>query len=270
MDEKKVDEAVLYEEIDDGKIVKITFNKPERRNLMDPDIISGLTSALDRVIASKNVRCVIITGSGNSFCAGADFSTLQNFASESGLTGPAGMREGIRMFYDAFMKVLDVEQPVIAGINGYAIGGGLAFALLCDIRIALTTAKLAANFARVGIHPGMGITYTLPRAVGLERASELLFTARFITGEEAEKIGLVSKAVPPEKLDEEVLSTARQIAENAPYIIKLTKKILRREFLVKAHSEIEAFAQAICSQMEDAIEGVRAFFEKRKPEFKGK
>ena len=263
-------EPVLYEEFDEGKIVKITLNKPERRNLMDPEIISGIVSALDRVISSRDVRCVIITGSGKAFCAGADFSTLQSFASESGLTGAAGMREGIRRFYDAFMKVLEVEQPVIASINGYAIGGGLAFALLCDIRVASTSAKLAANFAKVGIHPGMGITYTLPRAIGLERASELLFTGRFISAEEAEKIGLISRAVPPEKLEEEVLMLAREISENAPYVIKLTKKILRREFHVRAHSEIEALAQSICSQMEDAVEGVRAFFEKRKPDFKGK
>ncbi len=262
--------AVLFEEIDGGRIVKITFNKPERRNLMDPDIVDGLISALDKVMLSSEVRCVIITGSGNSFCAGADFSTLQKFASESGHTGAAGAREGIMRFYMSFMKVIDVEVPVIASINGYAIGGGLAFALLCDIRLASRDAKLSANFARVGIHPGMGITYTLPRLIGLERASELLFTAKFITGEEAERIGLVSHAFPPEKLEDETLSMARQIADNAPYVLKLTKKILRREFYVRAHSEIEAMAQAICSQMEDAIEGVRAFFEKRKPDFKGK
>ncbi|GBD04066.1 Short-chain-enoyl-CoA hydratase [bacterium HR19] len=263
-------QAVLYEELKEGKIIKITFNKPERRNLMDPEIIAGLSEAIEKVKSSRNARCVIVTGSGNSFCAGADFSTLQQFASESGLYGAAGVREGIMKFYNAFMKILEVEQPVIASINGYAIGGGLAFALLCDIRIASRDAKLSANFAKVGIHPGMGITYTLPRLVGLERASEILFTGRFITGEEAEKIGLISKAVPPEKLEEETIEMASQIADNAPYIIKLTKKILRREFNVRAHSEIEALAQAICSQMEDAVEGVKAFFEKRKPEFKGK
>ena len=262
--------AVLFQKIDDGKIVKVVFNKPERRNLMDPEIIAGLSDAIERIKASDEVRCVIITGSGNSFCAGADFSTLQMFATEKGLTGAAGAREGIMKFYNSFMKILEVEQPVIASLNGYTIGGGLAFALLCDIRIASSDAKIAANFAKVGIHPGMGITYTLPLIVGLEKACELLFTAKFITGEEAEKIGLVAKAVPPEKLEEETLNMARQISENAPYVIKLTKKILKREFHVRAHSEIEALAQSICSQMQDAIEGVRAFFEKRKPEFKGR
>ncbi len=265
-----MEEAVIYEEIEDGKIVRIRFNKPERRNLMDPEIIQGFTKCVQKVKESKDVRCVIITGSGNSFCAGADFSTLQKFAQESGYTGPAAIREGIIKFYNSFMSVLEIEQPTIASINGYAIGGGLAFALLCDIRIASKDAKLSANFAKVGIHPGMGITYTLPKTVGIERASELLFTARFITGEEAERIGLVSKSVEIEKLEEQTLSTARAISENAPYIVKLTKKILRREFHAKAQGEIESLAQSLCGQMEDAIEGVKAFFEKRKPQFKGR
>ncbi len=263
-------EAVIYEELDDGRIAKITFNKADRRNLMDPEIVEGFVSAVDRVIASKALRCVIITGSGNSFCAGADFSTLQKFAAESGYTGPAAIREGIMRFYNSFMKVLEIEPPVIASINGYAIGGGLALALLCDIRIASQSAKLSANFAKVGIHPGMGITYSLPRLVGLERAMELLFTGRFVSAEEAEKIGLILKCVPDEKLGEETLNLARAISDNAPYVVKLSKKLIKREFYVKAHSEVESFAQAICGQMEDAVEGVKAFFEKRKPNFKGR
>lgn len=263
-------EAVIYEELEDGKISRIKFNKPDRRNLMDPEIVDGFIKAVQKVRSSKGVRCVIVTGTGNSFCAGADFSTLQKFAQESGYSGAAAIREGVIRFYNSFMTVLDIEQPVIASINGYAIGGGLAFALLCDIRIASRDAKLAANFARVGIHPGMGITYTLPRLIGLEKASELLFTARFITGEEAERIGLVSKAVDPDKLEEETLNLAKTISENAPYIIKLTKKILRKDFNARAQGEIESLAQSLCGQMEDAQEGVKAFFERRKPEFKGR
>lgn len=262
--------SVIYEELENGRIVRVKFNKPDRRNLLDPEMLEGFVDCMRRVQRSDKVRCLIITGSGNSFCAGADFSTLQRFAQESGYTGAAAIREGMLKFYNSLMTVLDVEQPVIASINGYAVGGGFALALLCDIRIASKDARLSANFAKIGIHPGVGLTYTLPHLIGIERAAELLFTARFVTGEEAERIGLVSRVVEAEKLEEETLSIARQIAENAPYIIKLTKKILRRDFNIRAQGEIEALAQAICGQMEDAKEGIKAFLEKRKPEFTGR
>lgn len=262
-------ETILYEK--SGHWARITFNMPDRRNVMTSRLLGEFHEAILDVKKSPEVRALVITGNGKAFCAGADLSALTELVQSSGLSGIAGTREAIRRIYDAFMESLQLDIPTIAAVNGYAIGGGLGLAMCCDIRIAADSAKFAANFATIGIHPGMAITYMLPRLVGRGKACEMLFTGRMVEAREAEQIGLVEKVVPLDRLQEEAQAMAETIASSAPYVVKLTKKAVYKGlgFSPDMSIESEATAQALCAQMEDATEGVKAFFEKRKPMFKG-
>lgn len=262
-------ETILYEKSE--HVAKIAFNLPDRRNVMTSKLLEEFNLAVQDVKKDRDVRVLIITGSGKAFCAGADLSALTELARSSGLSGISGTREALRSIYDAFLQSLHLEIPTIAAVNGYAIGGGLGLALCCDIRIAADSAKFAANFASIGIHPGMAITYMLPRLVGRGKACEMLFTGRMVDAQEAERIGLVEKVVPYDTLQREAQQMAETIALSAPYIVKLSKKAVYNGlgFNPAMSIESEATAQALCSQMEDATEGIKAFFEKRKPQFKG-
>ncbi len=263
-------ETILYDIT--GHVAKITLNIPDKKNVMSPKLLQEFSDAVSKVKQNTELRVLIITGSGKCFCAGADLTALMTLAQNSGFSGVAGMREAIRKVYDAFLQVMQVEIPTIASVNGHAIGGGLGLALCCDIRMVAESALFAANFAKLGIHPGMALTYLIPSAVGRGRALELVFTGRKFDATEAEKIGLVERVVPPEKLEQETLSLAEDIAASAPYVVRLTKKAVYKglNFHPDWNIEFEATAQAMCSQMEDAQEGISAFFQKRKPEFKGK
>ncbi len=262
-------ETILYEKT--GQVAKITFNLPDRRNVMTSALLREFHEAVLDIKKSAGLRALVITGSGKAFCAGADLSALTELVQGSGLTGVAGTREGIRGMYDAFLESLQLDIPTIAAVNGYAIGGGLGLALCCDIRIAADSAKFAANFATIGIHPGMAITYMLPRLIGRGRACDLLFTGRMVEAQEAERIGLVEKVVPLAELQAEAQAMADTIALSAPYVVKLAKKAVYKglDFHPDMSIESEATAQALCAQMGDATEGIKAFFEKRKPQFKG-
>lgn len=262
--------TILYEIT--GHVAKITLNIPDKKNVMSPQLLQEFSDAVSSVKQNTSLRALIITGSGKAFCAGADLSALMTLAQSTGFSGVAGMREAIRKVYDAFLQVMQVEIPTLASVNGYAIGGGLGLALCADIRIAADTASFAANFAKLGIHPGMALTYLIPSTVGRGRALELVFTGRKLDAAEAEKIGLIERIVPAEKLEQETQSLADDIAASAPYVVRLTKKAVYKgmNFHPDWNIEFEATAQALCAQMEDAQEGITAFFQKRKPEFKGK
>ncbi len=263
-------ETILYDIT--GHVAKITLNIPDKKNVMSPKLLQEFSDAVANVKQNTNLRALIITGSGKSFCAGADLSALMTLAQSSGFSGVAGMREAIRKVYDAFLQVMQVEIPTLASVNGHAIGGGLGLALCCDIRVAADSALFAANFAKLGIHPGMALTYLIPSTVGRGRALELVFTGRKFNAIEAEKIGLVERVVPAEKLEQETQALADDIAVSAPYVVRLTKRAVYKgmNFHPDWNIEFESTAQALCAQMEDAQEGISAFFQKRKPEFKGK
>lgn len=262
-------EAVLLD-IQEG-MATITLNEPENNNLMSPALVEGLDRVLDEVAARRDVRCVVITGKDPSFCAGADFRTMPALIQKTGLKGIAAFHSGIMAFYQPFLKILDLEVPVIASVNGHCIGGGMGLALLCDLRITADEAKWSVNFAQIAVHPGMGTTYTLPRVVGVQRAQELFYTGRRFMGKEAERLGLVLKSVPRPRLEEETKTLAEQIASGAPYVIKMTKKAIYDglEWEIKRQLRREALGQAVASQMEDATEGIQALLQKRKPQFKG-
>jgi enoyl-CoA hydratase/carnithine racemase len=262
------DDAVLYDS--DGHIATITLNRPDNRNSMTPDVLAGFMRSIRRARDERSLRAVVITGSGSSFCAGADF--------RAGLSAAGTEYEGRlpheRSFgmYEPFLAVLDIQVPVIGALNGHAIGGGLGLALVCDIRVANRDAKYGANFARLGLHSGMAISYLLPRIVGMPIAADLLFSGRLITGTEAAELHLAHCAVPPAEVLPEARRRAQAVAACAPIAIRLLKKSLYRgaEWDPRKAAEAEAWAQSATLQTEDAQEGMRALLEKREPDFKGR
>jgi len=259
------EKAVLYEAAD--QVGLITLNRPDHRNAMTPELLDAFSEAIERAKAEPRNRCLVITGTGKCFSAGAD---LRSSMQRSDLGKPS--REASFAMYEPFLKVLDVEVPVIAAMNGHTVGGGFGLALLADIRVANVDAKYGVNFARLGIHSGLGISYLLPRLVGAAYASELLFTGRLIRGSEALRIGLVTHAEEADEVLPTAMQLARAIAGSAPQAVRQMKASIRRglRWEIREAALEEAALQAASLETEDAKEGVAAILEKREPEFVGK
>ena len=260
--------AVLYEVKD--QIAQITLNRPENRNSMTADVLDGFADAVGQVKTDPDVRCVIITGSGRSFCAGADFrSQVQR---DSTRERPLLPHERSFAMYQPFLSVLGIEVPTIGALNGHAIGGGLGLALVCDMRVANAEAKYGAKFAKLGLHPGMATTYILPRLVGLPKAAELLLTGRIIEGSEAAELGLANYAVPAVQVLEKSWELAREVASCAPIAVRMTKRSLYENVNYDAVTAAyhEAQAQSRTIETDDQTEGVAALLEKRKPVFRNR
>ncbi len=262
--------AVLLSQ--DGHVCTLTLNQPDKRNPMSPELIEDLPGVIANIRADKSIRAVVITGAGRAFSAGADFRTLAGLIEQSGLDGIAGVHAGITQLYAAFLPIAELEVPVIAAINGHAVGGGLGIALLADIRLVANEAKIGANFSRLGIHPGLGISHRLTQAVGHQVACELLFTGRLIRGPEAAQIGLCRRALPADEVLSAALTLAQEIAQAAPLAVRAIKKTLRTAGDEDVHSVLqkEAMAQAILSQTADAAEGIQAQMARRTPTFEGR
>jgi len=258
------DDSVLYES--DGRIATLTLNRPENRNSMTPDVMERFRACVARARSEAGLRCVVITGRGGSFCAGADFRGRSPAEERPGLA-----HERAFATYAPFLDVLDVEVPTIAALNGHAIGGGLGLALVCDLRVASREARYGANFARLGFHSGMAISYLLPRIVGVPAAADLLFSGRIVSGEEAAALGLVHEAVPAAEVAAAARRRAETVAACAPLAVRLMKQSLYRglSWDPRSAARAEAFAQAATLATEDAREGIRALLEKREPEFRG-
>jgi enoyl-CoA hydratase/carnithine racemase len=259
--------AVLYEVQD--QIAQITLNRPDNRNSMTDEVLEGLRAAVVRAREDADLRCVIVTGRGRSFCAGADFRTQVQRAEG---TRPLLPHERSFSMYSPFLSVLQLEVPTIAALNGHAIGGGLGLAVVCDIRVANQDAKYGANFTRLGLHPGMATTYILPRLIGLPRATELLLTGRIFTGREAAEWGLAQYAVPEDQVLDKSWELAREIASAAPIAVRMTKASIYRGigWDPTEAARLEAHAQSRSLETEDAEEGIQALLEKRPPVFKGR
>ena len=261
--------AVLYEVKD--QIAQITLNRPENRNSMTNDVLEGLADAVAQVKTDPDVRCVIITGRGRSFCAGADFRSQTQRDSGAGERKLLPNERSMKM-YEPFLSVLSIEVPTIAALNGHAVGGGLGLAVVCDIRIANAQAKYGANFVKLGLHPGMATTYILPRLVGMPRAVELLLTGRIIEGTQAAEYGLANYALPADEVLPKALEIAREIAGCAPIAVRLTKRSIYEhvQYEPRAAAAHEAHAQSRTIETTDHREGVAALLEKRTPRFEGK
>ena len=251
----------------EGHIGLLELNRPEGRNAMTPELLDAFAEALPAVRDDRGLRALIITGRGSCFSAGADFNAGVQRGGEDRL--PHERSYGM---YEPFLGVLDLDVPVIGALNGHAVGGGFGLSLLTDIRIGNREAKYGANFARIGLHSGLGISYLLPRLVGISKASELLFTGRLIRGDEAERIGLFSKAVAPDKVLDEARALAEEIASAAPIAVRAMKATMRRmnDLRIREAAAIEAPIQAETIETEDAKEGMKAILEKRQPVFQGR
>ena len=249
----------------DEDILWITLNRPHRLNAFNDVMVMELSDALDRAEEDPGVRCVIIIGEGDrAFSAGADVTMFPKLTPQKAV-------DASRLGQEVFSKVESMSKPVIAAINGYALGGGLELALACDFRIAAEHAELGNPEIRLGILPGWGGTQRLVRLVGLAKAKEIVLLGDRIPAEEALKIGLVNKVVPFEKLREEARALAKRLCEGPPLAIKYAKWLLN--FGTQAPLDIghrlESGIFGVLFTTKDMREGIEAFMSKRKPEFKG-
>ncbi|MCL5056503.1 MAG: enoyl-CoA hydratase [Actinobacteria bacterium] len=256
--------AIILEQQENG-IAKIIMNQPDRLNALSNSMVEDLILAFQQVAADKKVKVVILTGSGRAFCAGGDLSILD------GSIGPLAGRDYALEVSEITKLIFNIEKPVIAAVNGFAMGGGFNFALAADFVIASSEAKFCQAFVQVGLVPDLGGTYLLPRIVGMQKAKELVFTGKVIDAAEAERIGIVNKVVEPGSLQEAVDQFSIQLAQGPSITIGLAKTLLNSNInrSLDEALEGEAFAQSICMQTQDHREGVRAAREKRKPSFSG-
>lgn len=262
---------ILLSEFSDG-ILTLTLNQPELRNpISSPAAIDALCAAIEG--ADRNIECrvVIITGAGSAFSSGGDLSTMKL---GGGLNDPSpsktrrNYRNGIQRLPLLFESI---EVPVIAAVNGPAIGAACDLTCMCDIRIASERAKFAESFVKLGLVAGDGGAWLLPRVVGWSMANEMAFTGRMVDANEALACGLVSRIVAPEALMDEARALAMQIAANPAHAVRMTKRLIRESRLasLSAILEASAAAQALCHTTDDHKEAVDAFFEKRPPNFTG-
>lgn len=251
-----------------GPVSRIVLNRPDKQNAMTADMGKAMERAVESINASSATRVVVVCGEGRAFSAGGDFSLFDQNAQRT----PEENRREMRAFYGSFLSLLRLTPPTIAVLQGAAVGAGLCIALACDIRLAARQAKLAANFVRVGLHPGMGCTLLLPHVVGPARARDLILTGRMIDGVEAERIGLVHQAVERDELPKLVDETVEELLRAAPIPAAEAKATLVAPLLASldAALEREASCQALDFTTQDLLEAVAAFREDRKPVFAGK
>ncbi|MFT7601720.1 MAG: enoyl-CoA hydratase/carnithine racemase [Acidimicrobiales bacterium] len=264
---------ILYEV--DERIATLTFNRPEVMNPMTVDLIKETIDALDTAAQDDEVRAIIITGAGRAFSAGGDVRRLADSATggEKALPPtPFERRAWLRRTQRMILAIRQVEKPVIAAVNGVAAGGGFDIACASDIRIASDKARFSEVFARIGLFPGTGGTYFLPRIVGPEKALEMIWTADMIDAAEAKEIGLVSRVVPHDTLMNESRAFAGRLAKGPPLAIALAKAAVYRGLDTDLNGAFDyaSTAEAITLSSEDHVEGINAFREKRDPEFKGR
>lgn len=260
---------IRYEQA--GPVVTLTMNEPERRNpLTGNSAVPELLQAIDRVHDDRSVRVVILTGAGTAFSSGGDVRNMQRQA--SGEVGGMQIRHEYRTGIQRLpLALFNLEVPVIAAINGAAIGAGLDLACMCDIRIASDNARFAESFVKLGIIPGDGGAWLLPRLIGLARASEISYTGEVIDARQALDWGLVSRVVAAEALLPTAHEIAHRIAANPPHAVRLTKRLLREGMHARLDTLLEMAAafQALAHQTDDHREAVSAFLEKRAPVFRG-
>lgn len=259
---------LLYEQND--HVVTLTMNEPERRNpLTGNSAVDDFITAIRRIENDRSVRAVILTGAGSGFSSGGNIKDMERQSSGEldGMQIRQEYRQGIQRLP---LALFNLEVPVIAAVNGPAIGAGLDLACMCDIRIASTSAKFAESFAKVGIVPGDGGAWLLQRVIGLARAAEMTFTAHAIDAAQALEWNLVSRVVAPDGLLPTARQLAAQIAANPPHAVRLAKRLMREAIHTRLDTilEMSAAYQALSHQTADHREAVTAFLEKRDPVFK--
>ena len=249
----------------EGNVGILTIQREEALNALNIQVLTELDQAIEQVKNDESIHVLIITGKGKAFVAGADISEMKDLNQFEG-------REFGALGINTFRKIELMEKPVIAMVNGYALGGGCELALSCDIRIASEKAVFGQPEVGLGITPGFSGTQRLPRIVGLAKAKELIFTANNIRADEALEIGLVNKLVSKDELLETTMKMAEKIASNAQLAVSYSKNAINRgiETDIETGISLEREYFGLCFASEDQKEGMSAFLEKRKPEFKSK
>lgn len=251
-----------------GAVCTLTLNRPERLNALDTHLGQALLDALNRATPDDSVRAIVLTGAGRGFCAGGDLNLLRSAREHEDV---AVLEALLRIGKQIVLAIAARSKLVVAAVNGPAAGAGANLALACFTRVASEQASFTQSFARVGLFPDFGGTYFLPRLVGGARASELILSAESVTAADALRMGLVSRVVPPERLEAEAAQIADRLASAPPLVargIKQTISIEERRELEQALDE-EIRWQVNCFTSADCLEGLKAYFEKRPPRFQG-
>lgn len=248
----------------DGHIAIIEIHRPPH-NHFDAQLMKDLADAFVAMDRDHDCRTIVLASEGKSFCAGANFHSNPAKAEDE-------VAATTSRLYQNAVRLFACVKPIVAAVQGAAIGGGLGLALVADFRVVSPDARFGANFVKLGIHPGFGLTHTLPRIIGIQRASLMFYTGRRITGEEAVAWGLGDVLAEPDRLREEALKLAAEIAECAPLAVQSTRATLRRGLVdaVRAQTDHEHAEQSLLFQTEDHKEGVRAVSERRPGQFKGR
>ena len=260
--------SVLYEQ--DDRIVKITLNRPDTRNALSGDIIEGLVEYIQKADKDKNVGCVILTGAGKSFSSGGNLQEIKDMTTKDQMT-QAQLEDWYRFGIQKIPVTMNsIDVPVVAAVNGHAIGAGNDLCTMCDIRIAGEDAKFSESFLRIGIIPGDGGSWFLPKIIGLARANEMILTCDVLDANKALDWGLVSKVVPNENLIMEAQKLANKIAAQPPEASRRAKRLLRMSQNVPLQDALEMAAsqQSMLQQLDDHREAIDALLEKRKPNYK--
>lgn len=255
--------TLIYEKQDNT--LTITLNRPEKLNTLNNQLIAEIESAIDEAAKDGEAKVIIITGAGRAFCAGVDVSGVD-------LSAMVAIQGFFERLHKIFNRLEELGKPTIAAINGLALGGGCELALVCDIRIASKRAAIGVPEIKLGVLPGGGGTQRLPRMVGMSKALEMLYTGDPVNAEEAYRIGLVSKVVDPDKLMDEAKLLANSFIDKPPLALKMAKEVVRTGANMDLRSALRFEIQCVSqlSSTEDHEEGIKAFLEKRKPQFKGR
>ncbi|HEU4673227.1 MAG TPA: enoyl-CoA hydratase-related protein [Candidatus Limnocylindrales bacterium] len=259
-------EGSLLVEVE-GAIATLTLDRPTALNALDAGLRTELAEAIGRLDRDRSVRVVVLTGAGRAFCAGQDLREEP----PPGMPRPSFTRILRETYHPIVLGLRRLDRPVIAAVNGVAAGAGASLAMACDLRIAAESASFVLAFGRVGLVPDSGATWFLPRLVGPARAAELAFVGDPVDARQAERIGLVNRVVPDDRLVAETRAFAERLASAAPRALAYTKRALNRSAetgLVEALDH-EAALQGLAGRTADHAEGVRAFAEKRQPRFRG-
>lgn len=249
-----------------GPVAIVELRRPPH-NFVDPVILAELADAVEEVDQDPACRAIVLAAEGKSFCAGA------NFAGGGGGEGGEGdFRAGARRFYDQALRLFAATTPVVAAVHGAAVGGGLGLALVADVRVTCPEARFTANFVKLGIHPGFGLSVTLPELLGPSRAPDLFLTGRRVGGEEALRMGLADRCVPQDAVRDAAVELATEIASAAPLAVAGVRATLRQGLVERVRAALahELDEQARLVATEDAREGIAAVFSRREPTFHGR
>jgi 2-(1,2-epoxy-1,2-dihydrophenyl)acetyl-CoA isomerase len=249
----------------EGSVLKITLNRPDKFNSFNREMALELQAALDKAASDKSIRAVYLTGEGKAFCAGQDLSEAVN------ANGP-GIERIVREHYNPIiLKIRNLDKPVVCAVNGVAAGAGANIAFACDVVLASTSVAFIQAFSKIGLIPDSGGTFFLPRLIGFGKASALMMLGDKVSAHDAEKMGMIYKVVEDEKLQIEGLETAKKLADMPTKAIGFTKKLLNTSMTNNLidQLEYEADMQVHATTTYDYTEGVNAFLEKRKAVFKG-